>query len=78
MTTITLDGLAVAPRAPASAKSASPARPSLGRRIWDGLTEVGRRRAEREIAAYIEMRGGRITDSLERSIERYCETRGLR
>lgn len=50
----------------------------LSTRISNALQEVGRQRAEREIAAYIQARGGRTTDRLERDIERYCSVRGIR
>ncbi|TDR94704.1 hypothetical protein [Enterovirga rhinocerotis] len=40
-------------------------------RILSAVQEAQTRRAEREIARYIEMRGGRMTDDLERRIERH-------
>ena len=40
------------------------------RRIWEAVMAARRSRAETEIADYITMRGGRITDALERDIER--------
>jgi hypothetical protein len=39
-------------------------------RLWAALSKSRRRGEEAEIAAYVEMRGGRITDALERDIER--------
>jgi hypothetical protein len=49
------------------------ARPSTRwsvRRMWDALSRTRRRQAEAEIADYVQLRGGRITDALERDIER--------
>ena len=40
------------------------------RRIRDIVSAARRRRVEAEIASYVQLRGGRITDSLERDIER--------
>ena len=45
-------------------------RPSALGRLWTALSESRRRGEEAEIAAYVETRGGRITDALERDIER--------
>jgi hypothetical protein len=52
-------------------------RPSAFGRLWAALSKSrpksrskSRRREEAEIAGYIETRGGRITDALERDIER--------
>ena len=39
-------------------------------RLWAALSGARRRGEEAEIADYIVMRGGRITDALERDIER--------
>ena len=78
MTTTTFDARLDAQPVTAPARVARPAKPTIARRIWNGLMDVGRKRAEREIGAYIQLRGGRVTDDLERSIERYCEMRGLR
>jgi hypothetical protein len=38
-------------------------------RIVDAVADSNRRKAEREIARFIERNGGRITDRLERAIE---------
>jgi hypothetical protein len=45
-------------------------RPSLFARIWRALEESGQRRAEAQVARMIQLRGGQLTDSLERDIER--------
>lgn len=37
-------------------------------RIVDAIGEANRRKAEREIARFVTLHGGRITDSVERSI----------
>ncbi len=39
-------------------------------RIIDAVADANRRKADREIARYIERNGGRLTDNLEREIER--------
>ena len=46
-------------------------RPGVLARILNAVQEAQTRRAEREIARYIEMSGGRLTDDLERRIERH-------
>lgn len=54
--------------------SDSPARPetqiSWWTRLSDAFAAARMRQADREIARLIELQGGRITDSLERQIER--------
>lgn len=40
-------------------------------RIYKGIHDAQMRRAEREVARFIEARGGRMTDELERKIERH-------
>ena len=49
-------------------------RPARGRgwfaRMADAFIEARTRQAEREIARFIENRGGRMTDDMERQIER--------
>lgn len=47
-----------------------PARPGLLHRIVDAVAQANQRRAERVIAAYVARNGGKLTDSLERGIER--------
>jgi hypothetical protein len=39
-------------------------------RLWDAVSKASRRREEAEIAHYIQLRGGKMTDTLERDIER--------
>jgi hypothetical protein len=39
-------------------------------RVVDAIRDSNRRKAEREIARYIERNGGRLTDTIERGIER--------
>lgn len=39
-------------------------------RIVEAIAASNRRRAEREIARWLELRGGKLTDSLERQMER--------
>jgi hypothetical protein len=46
-----------------------PAKPGFWRRFVDALAQSRRKRAEREIARYINASGG-LTDSVEREIER--------
>jgi hypothetical protein len=38
--------------------------------VLDAVAQANQRRAERVIAAYVARNGGRLTDSLERGIER--------
>ena len=49
----------------------------LFRRLGDMLEESHQRAMDREIAAFLQSRGGRLTDSAERDIERimYSHTR---
>lgn len=47
------------------------ARPGIVVRFFKALQEARMRQAEREVARFIEGRGGRITDALERQIERH-------
>lgn len=53
------------------ASSPAAGRPGFFSRVLNAIQESQTRRAEREIARYIEMRGGRMTDDLERRIERH-------
>ena len=52
-----------------AAKSANS--PSLVSRVVSAFTEARSRQAEREVARLISLRGGRMTDDLERQIERH-------
>ncbi len=47
-----------------------PIRASLFRRIVEAVADSNRRKAEREIAAFVARNGGKLSDSLERHIER--------
>ena len=47
-----------------------PARPGLWSRLVKAMTEAQVRRAEREIALYLQHGGGKFTDEAEREIER--------
>jgi hypothetical protein len=49
--------------------------PAAGRRgllgrLWDAVVTSQRLRAEREVARYIDLNGGKLTDELEREISR--------
>jgi hypothetical protein len=50
---------------------------ALLRRLGDALEESRERAMDREIAAYLQSRGGKLTDAAERDIERmmYASTR---
>ena len=63
MATATLHHIGLSPRI------APRTEPSWLRRLWAALSG-SRRSEEAEIAGYIAQRGSRITDSLERDIER--------
>jgi hypothetical protein len=66
MATITFHPLLSAPTLRSSRE------PAIGvmRRFFARLAAGRRRRAERAIAGYIERRGGKFTDGMERDIER--------
>ena len=49
---------------------AKPARAPLWRRLYDAFVESRMRQTEREIARYLGTTGGRLTDDVERTIER--------
>ncbi|HEX2552680.1 MAG TPA: hypothetical protein VHL98_03200 [Microvirga sp.] len=71
MTTATLSRTGALPFArPSSSPARSAPRRSLLRRLLDAVMDANRRRAEREIAAYIRRNGGAISDQVERGIER--------
>jgi hypothetical protein len=53
------------------APSARSSGPSLFSRIVTAFAQARTRQAEREIARLITVRGGRLTDDLERQIERH-------
>ena len=54
-----------------TAVSAQPSRPSLFRRALKAIQDARLRQAERDIGRYIQGHGGRITDALERQVERH-------
>jgi len=53
-----------------SLETKSTARPSFFARFFSALMASRQRQAEREIAAYLERSGGKLTDTAEREIER--------
>ena len=57
--------------APEAVDAARPARKGLLARFVANLHEARSRQAEREIAHLIELKGGRLTDDIERQIERH-------
>lgn len=71
MSTATLhhDRLSTRPAVPRIAQNRSSARGLLAR-LWNGVSKANRRREEAEISRYIQLHGGKVTDSLERDIER--------
>ena len=48
--------------------TAKPESQGFWRRVYEGLLASRQRRADREIAAYIERHGGLLTDDMERQI----------
>ena len=54
--------------ADAASATAKPERQGFWRRVYEGLLASRQRRADREIAAYIERHGGLLTDDMERQI----------
>lgn len=56
---------------PATRGAARPAGPSVWARLRDAFLAADQRRTERDIALLIEQRGGRITDDVERQIQRH-------
>ena len=61
---------ALSPSGTTTPRTATPARPSFFTRFFRALHEARLRQAEREIALYLGRTGGRLTDSVEREIER--------
>jgi hypothetical protein len=55
---------------PATAE-AKPARKPFWRAVFESIAASRERRAEREIAAYIERHGGQLSDEVERNIMRH-------
>ena len=50
------------------AATATSPRKSFWRRVFDRLVETQQRRADREIARFLESHGGLLTDDMERQI----------
>ena len=50
------------------AAAATAPRKSFWRRVFDRLVETQQRRADREIARFLESHGGLLTDDMERQI----------
>ena len=53
-----------------SARSKVRSKRSLMRRLFDAMVHARQIQAEREIARYLELTGGKLTDGIEREIER--------
>jgi hypothetical protein len=51
----------------AEAEAASPRR-GFWHRVYEGIVKAQERRAEREIARYLESHGGLLTDDMERQL----------
>jgi hypothetical protein len=66
MSTLTYSGS----HAPEAATAARPERKGFWRRVYEGIMASQQRRADREIARYIERHGGLLTDDMERQIMR--------
>jgi hypothetical protein len=60
---------------PATAEAKSARRP-VWRWVYEAMITSRERRAEREIAAYIERHGGLLTDDMEREIMRHLNGNG--
>ena len=56
------------PAADAASSGAVTNKPSLLRRIYDAIIEARQRRADQDIARFLERSGGRLTDSIEREM----------
>ena len=54
--------------ADAASATAKPERKGFWRSLYEGVVANRQRRADREIAAYIERHGGLLTDDIERQI----------
>jgi hypothetical protein len=65
MSTLTYSHMPVAERANEAAASE---RPGFWRRAFDRMVAAQQRRAEREVAAYLNSHGGLLTDDMEREI----------
>ena len=54
----------------AAAQPDAPSKRGVFRRILDAVVESRQRQADREIARFLRTRGGKLTDDIEREIER--------
>jgi hypothetical protein len=54
----------------AHARASAPKLSGLWTRLLNAVVEARTRQAERQIAQFIELRGGALTDDVERQIER--------
>ena len=70
LTTTTTDALFLA------STEAKTARKPFLRSVYEAMVASRERRAEREIAAYIERHGGLLTDDMEREIMRHLNGHG--
>jgi hypothetical protein len=61
---------ALSPSGTASTRTPAPARSGFFTRFFRALHQARMRQAEREIALYLDRTGGRLTDTVEREIER--------
>ena len=61
---------AIAPTSLAISENAPRAKRSLFGRMLDAIEAANMRRAEREVALYLSLNGGKFTDEAERAIER--------
>jgi hypothetical protein len=59
---------------PAAARTAVAHRGGIWRRIFNAVYESRRRHADREVAAFIERSGGRMTDNIEFQISQRLMT----
>lgn len=73
MSTLTYGNSTFAPAVPEAAKTQ---RKPLWRRIVDAFIESQQRRADREIARFLESHGGLLTDDMEREIMRRVTQNG--
>ena len=55
---------------PSAVKADTLRRPGFFKRVLKAMVEARQRQAEREIAQYLAMTGGKLTDDIERTIER--------
>ena len=75
MSTLTYDKQHLTPAAPVDQK---PARKPFWRRFFDAFAASQQRRAEREVARYLALRGDLLNDETEREIMRRLAGNGRR